>query len=124
MRLACEREHAHAATGIVPAGFQGIDKAQFRQDWQTSFPIDLRWRRRKSGCDTCLEEECAMSSKTGSATAFVALSMATAVAMMSLANLASERLPGLRTLLLMSVAPEAAASAGAVGQNPEFPVSP
>jgi hypothetical protein len=122
--LLCERKHAHAATGIVPACFQGIDKAQFRQDWQTSFPIDLQWRRQKSGCDTCLGKECAMSSKTGSASVFVALSLATAVAMMSLVNLASERLPGLRALLLMSAAPEAAASAGAVGQNPEFPVSP
>jgi hypothetical protein len=65
-----------------------------------------------------------MSSKSGGATVFVALSLATAVAMMSLANLASERFPSLRTLLLMSAAPEAAASAGAVGQNPEFPVSP
>jgi hypothetical protein len=65
-----------------------------------------------------------MSSKTGSATVFVALSLATAVGMMSLANLAGERLPNLRTLLLMSVAPEAAASAGAIGQTPEFPVSP
>ena len=65
-----------------------------------------------------------MSSKTGGATVFVALSLATAVAMMSLANLAGERLPDLRMLLLMSVAPEAAASAGAVGQNPEFPVPP
>jgi hypothetical protein len=124
MGLHCERERVLAATGIVPACFQGIDKAQFRQDWQTSFPIDLQWRRQKSGCDTCLGKECAMSSKTGSATVFVALSLATAVAMMSLVNLASERLPGLRALLLMSAAPEAAASAGAVGQNPEFPVSP
>ena len=65
-----------------------------------------------------------MSSKTASATVFVALSLATVVAMMSLANLASERLPNLRTVLLMSGAPEAAASAGAIGQNPEFPVSP
>ena len=65
-----------------------------------------------------------MSSKTGSATVFVALSFATAVAGMSLANLASERLPNLRTLLLMSAAPEAGASAGALGQNPAFPVSP
>jgi hypothetical protein len=65
-----------------------------------------------------------MSSKSGSATVFVALSLATGVAMMSLANLASERFPGLRTLLLMSAAPEADASAGAVGQTPEFPVSP
>jgi hypothetical protein len=65
-----------------------------------------------------------MSSKTGGATVFVALSLAIAVAMMSLANFASERLANLRTLLLMSVAPEAAASAGAVGQNPEFPISP
>jgi hypothetical protein len=120
----CEREHAHASIGILPTSFQGIDKAQFRQDWQTSFPIDLPWFRQKSGCNTCLEEECAMSSKTGSATVFVALSLATAVAMMSLANRASERLPDLRTLLLMSAAPEAAGSAGAVGQNPEFPVSP
>jgi hypothetical protein len=61
-----------------------------------------------------------MSSKTGSATVFVALSLAIAVAMSSLANLARERLPNLRTLLLMSVASEAAASAGAVGQNPEL----
>jgi hypothetical protein len=44
--------------------------------------------------------------------------------MTSLANLGSERLPDLRTLLLMSAAPDAAASARAVGQNPEFPVSP
>jgi hypothetical protein len=65
-----------------------------------------------------------MSSKTGSATVFVALSFATAVAMLSLASHASEMLPKSQTLLLMSVAPEAAASAGAVGQNPEFPVSP
>jgi hypothetical protein len=65
-----------------------------------------------------------MSSKTGSATVFVALSFATAVAMLSLANHASEMLPKSQTLLLMSVAPEAAATAGAVGQNPEFPVSP
>jgi hypothetical protein len=124
MRLACEPEYSRASTGIVPACFQGIDKAQFRQHWQPSFPIDLLWPRRKSGCDTCLEEECAMSSKTGSATVFVALSLATAVATMSLAHLASEKLPGWRTLLLMSAAPEATASAGAVGQNPEFPVSP
>jgi hypothetical protein len=65
-----------------------------------------------------------MSSKTGSATVFVALSFATAVAMLSLANHASEMLPKSQTLLLLSVAPEAAATAGAVGQNPEFPVSP
>jgi hypothetical protein len=65
-----------------------------------------------------------MSSKSGGATVFAALSLATAVAMLSLANQASERFPNLRTFLLMSVAPEAAASAGAVGQNPEFPVSP
>jgi hypothetical protein len=65
-----------------------------------------------------------MSSKTGSATVFVALSFATAVAMLSLANHASEMLFKSQTLLLMSVAPEAAATAGAVGQNPEFPVSP
>jgi hypothetical protein len=65
-----------------------------------------------------------MSSKSGSATVFVALSFATAVAMMSLANHASEMLPKSQTLLLMSVAPEAAATAGAVGENPEFPVSP
>jgi hypothetical protein len=65
-----------------------------------------------------------MSSKSGSATVFVALSFATAVAMMSLTNHASEMLPKSQTLLLMSVAPEAAATAGAVGENPEFPVSP
>jgi hypothetical protein len=65
-----------------------------------------------------------MSSKTGSATVFVAPSFATAVAMLSLANHASEMLPKSQTLLLMSVAPKAAATAGAVGQNPEFPVSP
>jgi hypothetical protein len=65
-----------------------------------------------------------MSSKTGSATVFGALSFETAVAMLSLANHASEMLPKSQTLLLMSVAPEAAATAGAVGQNPEFPVSP
>ena len=65
-----------------------------------------------------------MSSKSGSATVFVALSFATAVAMLSLANHASEMLPKSQTLLLMSVAPEAAATAGAVGENPEFPVSP
>jgi|HubBroStandDraft_1064217.scaffolds.fasta_scaffold133477_1 hypothetical protein len=65
-----------------------------------------------------------MSSKTGSATVFVALSFATAVAMLSLANKASEMLPKSQTLLLMSVAPEAAATAGAVGENPGFPVSP
>jgi hypothetical protein len=65
-----------------------------------------------------------MSSKTGSVTVFVALSFATAVAMLSLANHASEMLPKSQTLLLLSVAPEAAATAGAVGQNPEFPVSP
>jgi hypothetical protein len=65
-----------------------------------------------------------MSSKTGGASVFVALSFATAVAMLSLAHLASEKPPKSETLLLMSVAPEAAASAGAVGQNPEFPVSP
>ena len=65
-----------------------------------------------------------MSSKSGGATVFVALSFATAVAMLSLANHASEGFPGVRTFLLVSVAPEAAASAGAIGQNPEFPVSP
>jgi hypothetical protein len=66
-----------------------------------------------------------MSSKTGSATVVVALSFATAVAMLSLANQASEMLPKSQTLLLMSVAPEAAAAtAGAVGENPGFPVSP
>ena len=65
-----------------------------------------------------------MSSKTGGATVFVAMSFAAVVAMMSLANVASERLPNVRTLLLMSAAPDAAASAGAIGQNPEFPVSP
>lgn len=65
-----------------------------------------------------------MSSKTGSVTAFVALSFATAVATMSLANLAREMLPKSQTLLLMSIAPEAAATAGAVGENPEFPVLP
>jgi hypothetical protein len=65
-----------------------------------------------------------MSSKSGSATVFAALSFATAVAMLSLANHAAESFPNVRTFLLMSAAPEAAASAGAVGQNPEFPVSP
>jgi len=65
-----------------------------------------------------------MESKTGGATVFVALSLATAVAMLSLANLASANLPKLQTLLLMSVAPEAAATAGAVGEYPTFPVSP
>jgi hypothetical protein len=66
-----------------------------------------------------------MSSKSGSATVFVALSFATtAVAMLSLANHASDMLPKSQTLLLMSIAPEAAATAGAVGKNPEFPVSP
>jgi hypothetical protein len=65
-----------------------------------------------------------MSSKTGSATVFVALSFATAVATMSLANHASEMLPQSQTLLLMSVASEAGTTAGAVGENPEFPVSP
>jgi hypothetical protein len=124
MHHACERQHADAATGIVPTCFHGINRAQFRQVWQPAFPIDLLWCHEKSGCNTCHEEGCAMSSKTGSASVFVALSLATAVATMSLANLASERLPNLRTLLLMSAAPEAAASAGAVGQTPEFPVSP
>jgi hypothetical protein len=95
-----------------------------RQDWQPTFPIDLSWRRRKNCCDTCIEEEDAMSSKSGSATVFVALSLATGVAMLSLANHASERFPSVRTFLLMGAAPEAAASADAVGQNPEFPVSP
>ena len=39
-----------------------------------------------------------MSSKSGSATVFVALSLATAVAMLSLANHASEMLPKSQTL--------------------------
>ena len=65
-----------------------------------------------------------MKSKAGGATVFAALSLATAVATLSLAHLASEKLPKLQTFLLMSVAPEAGTTAGAVGQNPEFPVSP
>jgi hypothetical protein len=65
-----------------------------------------------------------MSSKSAGATAFVALSFAIAVAMLSLAHLASEKFQKLQTLALMSVAPEAAATAGAIGENPEFPVSP
>ncbi len=65
-----------------------------------------------------------MSSKSGGAIVSVALSFATAVAMLSLANHASERHPNLRTFLLMSAAPEAGTMAGAVGQNPEFPVAP
>ena len=65
-----------------------------------------------------------MSSKSGGATVFVALSFATAVAMLSLANHASEMFPNLRAFLLMSAAPEAGTMAGAVGQNPEFPVAP
>jgi hypothetical protein len=65
-----------------------------------------------------------MSSKTGSASVVVALSFATAVAMLSLANHASEMFPKSQTFLLMGVAPEAVATAGAVGESPEFPVSP
>ena len=65
-----------------------------------------------------------MESKVDGASAFVALSFATAVTMLSLVHLASERLSISRKFLLMSVAPEAAATAGAIGENPEFPVSP
>jgi hypothetical protein len=65
-----------------------------------------------------------MSSQSGSATVFVALFLAIAVAMLSLVHLASERFQNLETFALTSVAPEAAATAGGVGENPEFPVSP
>jgi hypothetical protein len=65
-----------------------------------------------------------MSSKSGSATVFVALFLATAVAMLSLVHLASEKLQKSETFALTSVAPEAAATAGGVGENPELPVSP
>jgi hypothetical protein len=65
-----------------------------------------------------------MSSKSGSATVFAALFLATAVAMLSLVHLASEKFQRLDTFALISVAPEAAATAGAVGENPELPVSP
>jgi hypothetical protein len=70
------------------------------------------------------EEVCAMETKVDGATAFGALFLATAVVMLSLMHLASEKLPISRTFLLMSVAPEAAATAGAVGENAEFPVGP
>ena len=65
-----------------------------------------------------------MELRADGATVYVALSFATAVAMLSVVHLASEKLPISRTFLLMSVAPEAAATAGAVGENPEFPVAP
>jgi hypothetical protein len=65
-----------------------------------------------------------MPSKTGSVTAYVALGLAAAVAALSGLYHAGQAEPGLRWLLLTTAAPEAAATAGAIGETPEFPVSP
>jgi hypothetical protein len=101
MRLtgpSCEQKHVQASIRIVPAFFHGVIQVHFREDYQRTFPIDLLWRRQKNACDTCFGEECAMSSKIGRATVFIALSFVTAVTMLSLANHASEMLPKSQTL--------------------------
>lgn len=55
---------------------------------------------------------------------YVALALAAAAAVMSAAPKTGAALQEFQSLLLASVAPEADATAGAVGANPDFPVSP
>lgn len=55
---------------------------------------------------------------------YVALVLAAAAAVMSATPSTGAALQGFQSLLLASVAPEAAATAGAVGASPDFPVSP
>jgi hypothetical protein len=65
-----------------------------------------------------------MSSKGGGVTVCVALSMAAAVAVMSVWDQAEDMQPKLRWLLVTVAAPEAAATAGAVGESQPFAVPP
>jgi hypothetical protein len=65
-----------------------------------------------------------MSAKAGGVTVCVALGLAAAVAVMSVRDQAGDIQPKLRWLLLTAAAPEAAATAGAVGEPQPFAVPP
>jgi hypothetical protein len=65
-----------------------------------------------------------MSSKAGGVTVCVALGLAAAVAVMSVRDQAGDIQPKLRWLLSMVAAPDAAATAGAIGEPQPFAVPP
>jgi hypothetical protein len=76
------------------------------------------------GCLACIEESSAMSSGTGDGLTYVALGLATVVAIMSVRLQGGD--PDQKVLWLLETigAAEPAAMATPVGENPEFPVSP
>jgi hypothetical protein len=65
-----------------------------------------------------------MSSKTGDVTVFVALGLAAAAAVMSARYQIGDMQQKLLSLLVSVGAVEVAATSGAVGKSPQFPVSP